>query len=135
MRENTLQNPATLAGIAAPEQLEELLPSYEIPNFCDGYTLEVLASRSPGLMHAPQGTVSLYSAEGPVTFHHSMTPAQARHLAVYLVDCANALDNPADRVIVDTPPSDGFHQCDAPHCSCTAGTCVAEALNRADCNA
>lgn len=88
------------AGSAAPEQLPELLPSYEIPNFCDAHSLEVLASRST-LARAPQGLVSLYFTEGPVAFNHAMTPSQARHLAVYLVDCANSLDNPADRVIVE----------------------------------
>lgn len=34
-----------------------------------------------------------------------LTPAEARLLAVYLVDCANALDNPAARVIVDEAPA------------------------------
>lgn len=47
--------------------------------------------------HRPRVRMYVHCTEGLA----SLPPALARELAVYLVDCANALDNPAARVIAD----------------------------------
>lgn len=99
-----MQTTATPAGTAAPaEALAELLPAYDVPNFTCADEIEVFAHRCDHLENPEwkPGLVTLRANAGSVSLQHSMTPAQARHMAVYLVDCANAIDNPADRVIVD----------------------------------
>lgn len=94
------------AGPAAPIPAAVAL-LHSLPDF-DRCTVTVETSTAiPG--HRPQ-LVRLVLQEYAGNFSH-LTPAAARALAVYLVDCANALDNPADRVIVDDTPAWPLNPC------------------------
>lgn len=86
-----VHNTAPEAGTAAPTPAAVALPI-----------------RSLGFVNAPAIAVAAVAAGQVLLGTHvgqvprGLTPAEARLLAVYLVDCANALDNPAARVIADT---------------------------------
>lgn len=93
-----MPTPAIPAGTAAPAPAAVVLPRHAVLDL-DGLHVNVdarSATRAGQYVH-----LALAPFDGDPC--SNLSPAQARQLAVYLVDCANALDNPAARVIADEP--------------------------------
>lgn len=99
-------------GAAAPVPAAVELPRHTVRVFSGRNELRVRAARPQPPFDFPEDArICMSAGEGSCTFTHWMTPAQARELAVYLIDCANALDNPAQRLIVESLDLTAMHRC------------------------